>query len=501
MEKYIKLAALVFAATLSACGGGGGSSGTTQESYSITLRSDKIQLPLNIDNARAGLGVYAPYTTSLYVEARKGSSPIPGGTDIFGCNVSGGLDSGALYYIDGKPEHEVEVDDGNGGKIKVPGAYRSITLGANSGGNSFHFSSGDKAGTARITCSVTDPRDSRVHTASVDIVVGAATGKPASVRVIAKTPAGYLGTKNNTVTIANQAAIEAFVLDDANQPTASTSGANLQVRILPGTDAAVGARLVAGSQPGGSVLQLPSVGGVAQFSLLSGTETGPIFLEFTADRFDNNVGNGIQDPISAIGQVSVIESVTTPLSMADVNLVDATNTIAYTSLLTVQGGLPPYTWSATGLPNGLTVDSATGLISGIPDDVARTYRATVTVVDKNKLRISGTATLKLLGAIKPEDFAITGCTAEPCALSSATVGSTYVYAFSASVADVTWDIVGLPGWLKSGSTGSSGFISGKPTCADVGTHQFLVTAKKGVTSVTRTVSVQVGDPGPVVCPP
>ena len=179
---------MALAAALTACGGGGGSPGETQENYTISLRSDKTTLPLNIGGVMAGSGVYSPYTTTLYVDARKGNIAIPGGEDVFGCNVTGGLDSGSLYYLDGNPEHEVEVDDGNGGKIKVPKAYRSITLGANSGGNSFHFHAGDAVGVARITCSVTDPRDNRQKSASVDISVGGTTGKPASVRMAATGP-------------------------------------------------------------------------------------------------------------------------------------------------------------------------------------------------------------------------------------------------------------------------------------------------------------------------
>ena len=154
MQKTFKLSTLMLAAMLAACGGGGGSPGTTQESYGITLRADKTQLPLNVAGSSVGKGLYAPYSTTLYVQASTGGRPIPGGEDIFACTVSGGLDSGSLYYLDGDPEHEKEVDDGNGGKIKVPNAYRSITLGANSGGNSFHFHAGNKAGTARITCTV-----------------------------------------------------------------------------------------------------------------------------------------------------------------------------------------------------------------------------------------------------------------------------------------------------------------------------------------------------------
>ena len=88
----------MLAVALVACGGGGGSPGTTQESYSITLRADKTQLPINVAGVRGGQGVYAPYSTTLYVQANMGGRPILGGEkDVFGCNVSGGLNSGSLY--------------------------------------------------------------------------------------------------------------------------------------------------------------------------------------------------------------------------------------------------------------------------------------------------------------------------------------------------------------------------------------------------------------------
>ena len=503
MRSYFKLAALAFAAALSACGGGGGSGGESHSAYSITLRTEKTQLPLNVSNYPVGQGVYAPFSTTLYVEAKEGGRPIPGGKEIFGCNMAGGLDSGSLYYLDGDEEHEEEVDDGNGGKIKIPLAYRSITLGANSGGNSFHFHAKNQAGTARIICTVTDPRDKKVHSAAVDIAVGGTTGKPASVRMVVPSQVSYMGTKGNADprNLPSTTIMQAFVQDDAIQPVSSSSGANVQVRILPGTDAAVGARLVAGSLSGG-VLQLPSIGGVAQFSLLSGTDTGPIFLEFTADRYDNNVGNGIQDPISIIDQIAVLEVLTDALAVEDADLGNVTNTIPYTHLLTATGGLPPLTWSATGLPKGLTVDAKTGLLSGTPDDAEREYRATVTVRDKNKLAASGVVKLKLIGAVKPEDFAIGNCNLnQVCPLTSAVAGQRYAYAFTASVSGVTWSFAGLPGWLTSGTTGSTGFISGTPKVCDLtatpadlgdsGTHTFFVTATKGGTNVTRQVSVTV----------
>jgi len=46
----------------------------------------------------------------------------------------------------------------------------------------------------------------------------------------------------------------------------------------------------------------------------------------------------------------------------------------------VTGGLQPMTWSATNLPGGLTIDPATGVISGVPTTV-ETQLVTVTVID------------------------------------------------------------------------------------------------------------------------
>lgn len=504
MRKIVGISALVVSSLLAGCGGGGGSPGDSKLPYSISLRAEKTQLPINISNQGPAIGAYARYTTTLYVQAEEGGKPILGGEDIFACNVAGGLDSGALYYLDGDEAHE--DDDGN------PLAYRSITLDANSGGNSFHFHAGTKSGTARITCSVTNPSDQQVSTASVDIVVGAATGKPASVIATAQAP-GYLGSRDNLFLLRNNVGIQAFVMDDANQPIPAPGASNLQISILPSPSgsASGGARLLSGAQSG-SVVQVRTIGGVGEVSLSSGPSSGSIVLEFVTDRFDNNVSNGIQDPVVSLYAVGVYDAVAqAPLGIATAGIADAEQNVRFVYALEASGGVPPYRWAALGgLPSGLNLSSS-GIIEGTPS-VSGTFQVVVQVTDA----VGAVATRNMTIVIEaappppPSPLVFTSCPGTGvCQLPDATAGSTYLYAFSAAGGDpsvpVVWTYTPeMPAsWLMAGSAGNTGTLNGVPPVPVVKsqcTVTFLVTAARDNDSVTRRVAINVKG-APEVCAP
>jgi subtilase family serine protease len=81
-----------------------------------------------------------------------------------------------------------------------------------------------------------------------------------------------------------------------------------------------------------------------------------------------------------------------------------TTTVGHAASLTLSatGGTAPYTWSATGLPAGLSINASTGVISGTPTTPG-TSSVTVTAHDSASLTASATFTWTVTGG--------TGCTA------------------------------------------------------------------------------------------
>lgn len=474
---------LSLAALLAGCGGGGGSAGNTQLEYKISLRADTVALPVNIGNIGPSIGTNAPYTTVLHVTATEGGNPIIGTKDAFACNIDAGVNVGALYYLDGDPAHETDV---NG--QKVPNAYRSITLDSNSGGNSFHFHAGNTRGVATITCSITNPRDNQVSATSVQIVVGnggaPAVGMPASVALEAAS--GYLGAQNNPNNVRNTVSLQAMLRDEVGQWVADTSTPNLQVYIQA-SDAAAGARLIRDRQSG-TVIMTNTRNGIADFSLSSGSNIGVITLVLVADRADNNVANGIQDPIIQRMVIPVVNGIAQKPLSVQAQSVTATCRQEVSTPLVASDGLPPYQWSVVGkMPAGLSL-TPDGLVTGVPVLVngagAGSYQVAVQVTDANGSSQVTTLTVDVqAGDCKP-------LTINSSSL-SVTRGTSFAFALSASggKSPYKWSApVALPTGLFL--NGDTGILSGAISTAGSYPIVIQVTDGDGIVVVANmTVSV------------
>ena len=150
-----------------------------------------------------------------------------------------------------------------------------------------------------------------------------------------------------------------------------------------------------------------------------------------------------------------------------------------------------FTWSAAGLPPGLSINSSTGLISGTPS-FAGTYSASATATDTTGA--FGSASFSWT-VTSPNTVTVTSPGAQTW-----TVGTAVSLQISASDSDNTQTLsfgaTGLPAGL---SISSAGLISGKPTSAGASSATVKATDTTGATgsasfswtvkSVTHTVTV------------
>jgi uncharacterized protein (TIGR03437 family) len=174
---------------------------------------------------------------------------------------------------------------------------------------------------------------------------------------------------------------------------------------------------------------------------------------------------------------------------APTTLPAATLNVAYAPITAMAGGgLPPYTWTATGLPAGMSVNIATGVISGTPTTAAGTpYSVTLTVEDSTGKTASMTYTLAVNSPLT-----ISG----PASLPNGTLGAAYVSTTVTATGGsgvYTWSATGLPAGLSIG--GTTGAITGTPsgTVASVNTVVVTVTDSNAATA-TKTYQLTV-NPG------
>lgn len=181
----------------------------------------------------------------------------------------------------------------------------------------------------------------------------------------------------------------------------------------------------------------------------------------TASMSGNASGNWnlVVDSFEAVTGGPTLPSITTT------SIPSGTVGVAYSQTLAGTGGTPPYTWSATGMPSGVTLSSG-GAFSGTPTQ-SGTFTIPVTLKDSSTPQLTAGATFSLSVVAKLQ---ITTSTLNqpqetvPYSSTVSAVGGTLPY---------TWSATGLPTNLSISI--QTGVISGIPLASTNGNITVTVT--------------------------
>ncbi|GGS29757.1 MULTISPECIES: putative Ig domain-containing protein [Actinokineospora] len=225
----------------------------------------------------------------------------------------------------------------------------------------------------------------------------------------------------------------------------------------------------------GTSMAAPHVAGVVALYLSTHpnatvTQTNQAIINASSSGKISNPGTGSPNRLVFVEQGA-------PADVAVTNPGGQTGTVGTPASLqlTATGGVAPYTWTATGLPAGLSISPSTGRISGTPT-TANTYQVTVTATDTTN--DSGSATFSWViepasggDLTLPNPGTLTGSVGVEAGVKLVVSGGTGPY---------TWTADGLPPGLSLSSDGSdTAIVGGVPTAGGTYRVTVSVTATTG----------------------
>jgi hypothetical protein len=307
------------------------------------------------------------------------------------------------------------------------------------------------------------------------------------------------GVVSGTPTTPGSAALTFKVTDSGNPPqSATTAGSTtITVTVPPLTFPGPGPITCIVGQP--CSIPLPVGGGTPPYTwhvtgtlpagltlnsstgVISGTPSGPGPFPVTVTVAVTATDSGTPPQQKT---VSVVIIVVTQLTTKNLLPVTCSTGLFCTFTLTASGGTTPYNWQLTAgtLPSGLTLNSATGVVSGTPK-AAGSATVTFTVTDSGNPPQTAPATTTITVTNPPLTITTT-------ALNVATVGVPYSQMLIAigGTGARTWKVSAgrLPGWATLDS--ATGLISGTPTSESSGSLLTFQVTDSGSTQQTAKAS-------------
>jgi hypothetical protein len=199
--------------------------------------------------------------------------------------------------------------------------------------------------------------------------------------------------------------------------------------------------------------------------------TAVINITFSQGSIENPKVDGIEILPGSSG-------ITPPSAPAITSATTASGTVGHAFSYQITATNSPTSYGATGLPSGLSINTATGLISGTP---ASAGTSTV-MLSATNIGGTGNAAMTLTIASAPALPVITSATT-----ASGRVGSAFSYQITATNTPTGYAATGLPTGL-SVNTGS-GVISGTPISAGTSTVTLSATNSAGTGNATLTLTV------------
>jgi lysophospholipase L1-like esterase len=289
-------------------------------------------------------------------------------------------------------------------------------------------------------------------------------------------------TASAAIAVTVVAASAPLSLGSATLPGASVGDTYDQTLTSTGGTGPVAWSVPAGSLPPGLSLD-PATGEITGVATQAGT------FPFTAG-VEDAAGNTATESLSlTIGNGAALSIDTTAVP-------DGTQGSSYDQVLTAQDGVAPYSWSVTSgsLPGGLSLDSASGEITGTPT-ASGTFAFTVTDSDSSATTETATQNLTLNIAAGPPPPAMSvGDT-----VADGIIGDLYNASLIPANGTQPYSYAVTGGALPAGLTldPNYGTISGTPTTAGTFSASVTVTDSSTPTPQTATdnVTITIAAPG------